>query len=123
MDSGGEAQHLRPLRWSVAMEPGLAQVDHFAAFGHPGAAVVQTLLALYFLAQCARRAAPADCFWFPATVSLATPALTYPKLHQPEWVLYSTLAAGVLVAVLLWPPCLWRVLRAPREAAPPARSE
>ena len=144
-----------------------------AAAVSSGAAVVQTVVALYFLAQCVRRAAPVDCFWFPATVSLATPALTcapptriepmaihvpclpesyapslrihlrqsqepgvwarwrdaqpllggcrrYPKLHQPQWVLYTTLSAGVLVAVLLWPPCLWRVLRSPREVAPNA---
>ena len=152
---------------------GLSERGAQAAAAVSSGAVLQTVVALYFLAQCVRRAAPVDCFWFPATVSLATPALTcapptriapmaihglvcpesyapslrihlrqsqepgvwarwrdaqpllggcrrYPKLHQPQWVLYTTLSAGVLVAVLLWPPCLWRVLRSPREVAPNA---
>ena len=51
-------------------------------------------MTFWFIGRCVYRRAPVDCFWFPATVSLATPALTAPKLHTPEWVLHTALLAG-----------------------------
>jgi hypothetical protein len=76
---------------------------------HTGSAL-QFAVGGYFFYLVYRRGLWPDAFWFPPTVSFATPAIVGATIDAPLALQYATLASGVVVAVACWPPCAWRVL-------------
>ena len=74
------------------------------------ASVGQYLLCARFLWLCFRQRKWPEPMWFPATVSLATPALIAAQLGTPAVFASAALAAGVAVALIAWPLCVVRVL-------------
>lgn len=74
------------------------------------ASVGQYLLCARFLWLCFRQRKWPEPMWFPATVSLATPAIIAAQLGTPAVVASAALAAGVAVALIAWPLCVVRVL-------------
>ncbi|KAL1530190.1 hypothetical protein AB1Y20_001106 [Prymnesium parvum] len=86
-----------------ARSPGAAAAVHAAS-------VLQYIVCALFLLRCATaREGPAP-FWFPATVSLATPAIVGPAIGTPLELQYIALGFGVATTVCCWPPCVWRML-------------
>ena len=51
---------------------------------------------------------------------LGTLGIVGPSLGLPRPLVLASLAAGGIVALLLWPPCAWRMLRCPSEVANPS---
>ena len=84
------------------------------------AAALNWILTAHFLRLCVRRRSAPEPFWFPATVSLAGLALAGPKVGSPWALVWTSLVLGCAVALLLWPPCVWRVMTQPQVAPNPS---
>jgi hypothetical protein len=76
------------------------------------------VLSLRFLWLCRKSRSLPEPFWFTATVSTASFAMVGPSIGAPQTLMLGSLAVGSLLAALLWPACLWRVLRNPARVAP-----
>eukprot|EP00966_Prymnesium_polylepis_P017949 414219-Prymnesium_polylepis.1 len=99
------AVQLGGMHLHAALQDGTAVV----ALTHT-ASVLQYVVGGYFLACCIRRRKWPEPYWFPPTVSFATPAIVGPAIGTGAAVQYLTLACGGVVALICWPPCVWRAI-------------
>lgn len=82
--------------------------------------LLQLAIYLHFMHHIIVYRARVEPFWTPVLLFLATLPLCGATLPLPSWVTLGGLGFGSLTTLLMWPPCVWRVLSRPSTAADPS---